>query len=722
MNHRRRFAALATAFAVSLGASIAPAAIDNPVVPNAPPQAKALLQYLDAVSGKYILSGQQEATSVPQWVTYDRDNEDVNFIQQNTGKLPVVRGFDLIWYTWRADIALTQTVDKRAEQWAKQGGVVQVAVHWFTDIGSPSTGPEFYLPAANNGKGTTFDISQVSIEGTPENKEFLEKLARFAPALQYLRDRNVPVIWRPFHECGGLWFWWSAKGAEPFKKAWRYLYDRMTNTYGLTNLIWCYNPVDTAGVLETWYPGDDVVDIISADVYPSSGHPSFAAVYKRYRDFKSGRKVVLLSENGAIPDPDLLFTEGAGWSSFCTWNGFISDPKANALDFVKRVYADTRVLTLDEVPDAYRWNSGVPLARPIVTQNPSAVSAAQGANVTLTVAATGADVYQWQHDGTPISGATGATFTLTNAQSSDSGTYVCIITNAAGAVSTPGAVVNIYDPAAVEAVRLINISTRSYVGTSASVQIAGFVIRGTGRKTVLIRASGPALAQFGLGNLLADPKLELYSGQTVITSNDNWSANAVDANTVENTAKTVGAFGWTRGSKDAALVATLEPGNYTAKVSGADGGSGVALVEVYEADGVTPSRLINISTRSEVRSGAEVQIAGFVVSGSAPRRLLIRASGPALIPLGVTGTLADPQLELFDVAQKSLGTNNDWSADAAKALEIEAARASAGGFNWSTGSKDAAMVVTLSPGNYTAIVSSANGGTGIALVEVYELP
>lgn len=697
-------------------------AIDDPVSPNAIPESKVLLRYLDAVSGKYVLAGQQESTSVPAWVTYDRDNADIKWLQDNTGRAPVVRGFDFIWYTWRADIALTQTVGQRAETWARQGGIVQLAVHWFTDIGSPPNEPQFYLPSANNGKGTSFDISQIYVEGTPENKEFLAKLARMAPDLQYLRDKNVPVIWRPFHECGGLWFWWSAKGADPFKKAWRYLYERMTKDYGLTNLIWCYNPVETAGVLESWYPGDDVVDIISADVYPNTGHPTFAALYRKYRDYKSGRKVVIMSENGAIPDPDAFFTEGAGWSSFCTWNGFQMDSKANTLSFVQKVFTHPKVITLDEVPDVYRWSSSTPLSRPQITAQPSPATALQGGTVTLSVAANEADAYQWRRDGVDISGATGATLALANAQKTDSGIYTVSITNGAGVVTSTPANVTVFDVNDVAAVRLINISTRAYVGTGDSVQIAGFVLRGTGRKTVLVRASGPALTGLGVTGVLGDPKLELYDkASQVLASNDDWSADTTKASAIETTARSVGAFEWARGSKDAALLAELEPGNYTAIVSGATGGTGVALVEVYEVGGASPTRLVNISTRSQVRTGGEVQIAGFVISGTAPKRLLIRASGPSLAGLGVNGVLSDPQVELYDKDQKSLGSNNDWGSDTPKATEIEQARQSAGAFQWSTGSKDAAMVVTLSPGNYTAIVSGVGAATGIALVEVYEL-
>lgn len=341
--------------------SFAGAKPPEPVTPGTIREARALLQYLDAVSGRYILSGQQEDAAVPDW---SKDgNVDFDFIEKTTGKLPVTRGFDYVWFTLKPEKTGPRTVGRRAVAWARRGGVVQLCVHWAADLGSPAGQPDFYTPSETR-KGTTFDIAQVTVEGTPENKEFLAKLARFAPDLQYLRDQHVPVIWRPFHEAGGTWFWWSAKGPEPFKKAWRYLYERMTRDYGLTNLLWCFNPVEQEGVIEAWYPGNDVVDIVSSDFYPAAGHPTFGPVYQHFRAFTGNRKVVLMSENGAIPDPDLLAAEGAGWASFCTWTaGFISDGKANTPEFIKTVYAHPRVLTLDEVPDIYRWKPGRPLKK-----------------------------------------------------------------------------------------------------------------------------------------------------------------------------------------------------------------------------------------------------------------------------------------------------------------------------------------------------------------------
>jgi hypothetical protein len=265
--------------------------------------------------------------------------------------------------------------------------------------------------------------------------------------------------------------------------------------------------------------------------------------------------------------------------------------------------------------------------------------------------------------------------------------------------------------------KIVNISTRSFVGTGGNIQIAGFVIRGSQPKQVLIRASGPALEPLGVSGVLADPTLTLYgSGSNELGSNDDWGS---DVDRIAAAASRVGAFGWTRGSKDAAMLITLPPGSYTAHVKGKNEGTGTALIEVYEADETaTDSKLINISTRSEVRTGNDLQIAGFVIRGSTPKRVLIRASGPALIDFGATGPLADPTLSLYSDQGALMAQNDDWGADEAT---IETAAAQAGAFGWKRGSKDAAVVTTLQPGNYTAHVKGKNSDTGMALIEVYEL-
>lgn len=260
--------------------------------------------------------------------------------------------------------------------------------------------------------------------------------------------------------------------------------------------------------------------------------------------------------------------------------------------------------------------------------------------------------------------------------------------------------------------RLVNLATRAQVGGSAGTPIAGFVLSGSGTRKMLMRAVGPGLGALGVGGVLADPALSLVSGSTTVASNDNWAA--ADSTTITAT----GAFGLTVGSKDAAIVVTLNSGAYSGVV-GAAGGSGVALLELYDAESSTASTLniVNASTRAYVGTGEQILIPGFVVSGSGSVKLLIRAAGPALTGVGVGGALADPQLTLYSGASV-VATNDNWGG-ASNFAEIKAAANSNGAFTFADSSKDAALLVTLPAGAYTASVSGVGGTTGTALVEIY---
>ncbi len=270
--------------------------------------------------------------------------------------------------------------------------------------------------------------------------------------------------------------------------------------------------------------------------------------------------------------------------------------------------------------------------------------------------------------------------------------------------------------------RLVDIATRSQAGAESDSMIAGFVVTGGVPQSVLIRAVGPTLASFGLAGALADSRLTLFRDSTKIAENDDWGLSA-DATAIAQAAIRVGAFALPGGSKDAVLLATLAPGAYSAQASAgaaAANARGVALIEVYDA-GETPAsaaspRLANISTRGRVGTADDVLVAGIVVGGDAPKRVLIRAIGPGLSAFGLPDTLADTVLRLFR-GTTLMEENDDWTSSS----ELISATKSVGAFALSTGSKDSALLVTLAPGSYTAQVSGARGATGIALVEVYEV-
>lgn len=342
-----------------------------------------------------------------------------------------------------------------------------------------------------------------------------------------------------------------------------------------------------------------------------------------------------------------------------------------------------------------------------------------GATFRVGVGGTGPFTYQWRKDGVAIPGATSATYTLASAAAGDAGLYSVVVTAAGVSLPSAGARLTV-DAVAPEVSRIANLSIRTSAATGANTLIVGFSVNGSGAKPLLIRGVGPTLAAFGVDGTLADPKVDLFNGaQARIQGNDNW--NATDASTFAS----VGAFPLTPGSRDAALfVPALETGTYSAQLSGADANAGIVLAEIYDASPGGASftdarpRLVNVSARTFSGTGANTLIAGFVIAGPAPRRVLIRAIGPTLGVFGVTGVLTDPRLELFDRTNTRIRDNDNWGGGTA----LEAAFRSVGAFALEAGSRDAAVLAQLDPGSYTAQVSGVAGATGVALVEIYEVP
>jgi len=356
----------------------------------------------------------------------------------------------------------------------------------------------------------------------------------------------------------------------------------------------------------------------------------------------------------------------------------------------------------------------------IVTQ-PVSETAASGTTAVLTFLVTSSPnpTYQWYFNSLPIQ-ATGSSLVIRGATQVNAGTYYCVASNGSSSVQSNSVVLTV--SASPDRGRLVNISCRAPVGTGANILIAGFAIGGAGTsgpESLLLRASGPALAGFGVTGTLPDPQQQIYTGSTLLQSNTSWMGGAA----ISTAAAQVGAFAWTvPASHDAALVSSRYQGAYTAQVSGESGDSGVALAEIYDdtpAGGYTPStpRIVNISARVQVGTGGDILIAGFVIGGATSETVLIRASGPALAAFGVAGTLPDPQLQLYS-GQTVLGENAGWGGS----TQIASAASSVGAFAWSAASLDSALLVTLPPGPYTAQVAGLSGDTGVALIEVYEVP
>lgn len=271
--------------------------------------------------------------------------------------------------------------------------------------------------------------------------------------------------------------------------------------------------------------------------------------------------------------------------------------------------------------------------------------------------------------------------------------------------------------AAATSGRLANLSVRANAGAGGDALIVGFVATGTGSRTLLLRAIGPTLAGFGVSGALPDPQLMLLQGGTVLERNDNWDAQPAAARVVA-IGTQVGAFPLPGQSADAALLSTVSAGAYTAHVV-SPAGDGTALMEVYDSGGTAGARLANLSARTAVRAGGGTLIAGFVVEEQ-PRTLLLRAAGPVLAAFGLSDALPDPQLRLFRGAEL-LAENDNWSASGSPE-RFRTTEATVGAFAFPAGSRDAALLVTLPPGAYTAQVGGAAGTGGAALIEIYEVP
>jgi len=363
---------------------------------------------------------------------------------------------------------------------------------------------------------------------------------------------------------------------------------------------------------------------------------------------------------------------------------------------------------------------------PVITTNPISQTVAPGGSATLTVAASGTGLsYQWQNNGVNVPGATSASLTLNNLQSSNGGDYTAVVTNAGGSTTSDPATLTVATPVMG---RLTNLSVRTVAGTGSSTLIAGFIVGGSGNKTVVVRGTGQtlALAPFNLTGVLPDPLLSLIplNSSTPIATNDSWQQAPNQSGLIATGLTFLGST--QLAAKDCLIMTSLAAGGYTAQLTDVGGMSGLALVEAFDPDNTPPGspgfdtqpQLANLSARAMVTSGSGVLIAGFICNGTAPQHLLIRATGPTLAQLGVSGVLADPKLELRRLSDGKLFAQNDDWGSAPNQAEITAAGGDKlAGITLSA--KEAVLVVTLAPGAYTAIVSGANNSTGVALVEVY---
>lgn len=316
----------------------------TPSNPNAQECVKNVMKYLADITYDKIVTGQHTQTMA---------QEELHRIEEATGKQPALLGFELLSYSPNINYldtdeeCMTEVEEnygtlKRAWEWAEKKGLITFTWHWF----SPLYGHSKSFFAEN----TEFDASKAVIEGTPENKALLSDMDVMAGLLRPFCDKGIPILWRPFHEGDGNWFWWGFKGPEVVKMLYRIMYERYTVHHGLNNLIWVWN----APVPEC-YPGDDVVDIISRDMYPEPHvHTSQSEKYFELLKITKQPKIVLIGETGTLPDADAVHNEKVGWASFMTWSRrFCLTEEVNSYAYLKKLYESPYAVTLEDLPGLY---------------------------------------------------------------------------------------------------------------------------------------------------------------------------------------------------------------------------------------------------------------------------------------------------------------------------------------------------------------------------------
>ncbi|MBR4626473.1 MAG: glycoside hydrolase [Ruminococcus sp.] len=339
--------------------------------PKATEPAQRLYSYLCDQYGKHVIAGQQEYCgdhNYNQWNdpdTYIKDNEaEFEYILDKTGKQPAIRGIDMLSYnttdtTWR-DNATGRII----EWYNKFHGIPTVTWHWNVPLEEGSDKIAFYVESTGNTPYTTFSITNALKEGTWEHEKILADIDLLAGELKKVQDAGVPVLWRPLHEAEGGWFWWGAEGAEPCKKLYRLLYDKLTNEYGLNNLIWVWTGY-TSPASADWYPGDDVVDIVGYDKYNAvDGLPNLSSIASTFYSLvkgTNGQKMVAMTENDSIPSLENLVNDKAAWLWFCPWYmDYLKSAQNNPVDNLIEIYNSDYCITLDELPDlsTYPINGG----------------------------------------------------------------------------------------------------------------------------------------------------------------------------------------------------------------------------------------------------------------------------------------------------------------------------------------------------------------------------
>ncbi|MDR0473426.1 MAG: glycoside hydrolase family 26 protein [Treponema sp.] len=315
----------------------------EPCNPNTQEEARKVLDYLAGLLGRGILLGQHTQTTA---------QEELAYIRELTGKEPALCGFELLAYSPNinyaassvmclAEVENNKNTLETALAWAGRKGIITFTWHWF----SPLYGADkaFYQ------KYTSFDALLALQDDTPERKAFLSDMDVIAELLKPFCEKHIPVLWRPFHEAEGSWFWWGSRGPETARRLWLDMYERFTKTHKLDNLIWVWN-----SPLPEGYVGDKYCDIISRDVYlPKHTHSDYRQQHEELVKITNAGKIAALGENGSIPDLAMLAQTRVPWAWFMTWSKSLCHEDFTSREVLKAAYHNEYGITLDKLPALY---------------------------------------------------------------------------------------------------------------------------------------------------------------------------------------------------------------------------------------------------------------------------------------------------------------------------------------------------------------------------------
>ncbi len=460
-----------------------------PIDANATAKTKALYNFLKSNYGTTILSGQT--------------TDYYETVSPNAAKKPAIRAYDFQHYTVGYSYKWNNTTNSQGFGWEDDGttqaaidwynstcqkGIVAFHWHWHSPSGGQAGTNTFYT------NSTTFDVTKAVTQGTAEYTAVIRDIDSIATQLKKLQTAGVPVMWRPLHEAGGAWFWWGAKGSAPCLALWDMVYNRITNYHNIHNLIWQWSTPEPS-----WYPGNAKVDMLGYDSYPGAYiYGTQKLIFDQLYTIVNGQKMLAMTENGPIPDPDACFSSDAKWSYFMSWSNLVT--QQNSAAHLSLVYNHSKVMTLDEVP----VSSGS-----IVLTAAGPTTVCLGTNVVLNVTPSTGYTYKWYNGANVIAGATSSSFTAATA-----GSYTVVATNPNTCAFSSNAIVVTANPKPT-------ITGNATVCVGSMTQLTGSA---TAAATTPWVSASPSVATVGSTGMVTG----FIPGTSVVTyTNSNGCTNTV---------------------------------------------------------------------------------------------------------------------------------------------------------------------------------------------------